>query len=170
MNFFKKFFELQLLMIQHNAGLTDSHPYASGPISWPFLVSGISFWTGNGQTREQIYLIGNFTGWWFCVLALSVFVGILGAEQLARRRGIQAVPEREQDTRVLVLHNAEWSFFCRCTQPPVQHGWILPSRLGIPLWSFLDDESPALPAPVSFSSWCHRPLLTSIVSAICRRI
>lgn len=82
-------------MIQHNAGLTDSHPYASGPINWPFLLSGISFWTSPGSEREQIYMIGNVVDWWFCVLALSVFVGILGAEQIARRRGIQAVPERE---------------------------------------------------------------------------
>lgn len=81
-------------MIQHNAGLTDSHPYASGPISWPFLLSGISFWTGNSTNREQVYMIGNVIDWWFCVLALSVFVGILGAEQMARRRGLQAVPER----------------------------------------------------------------------------
>jgi len=93
LNFFRKFFELQILMIQHNAGLTDSHPYASGPINWPFLLSGISFWTSGAKEKEQIYLIGNFVDWWFCVLALSVFVGILGAEQLARRRGIQAVPE-----------------------------------------------------------------------------
>lgn len=82
-------------MIQHNAGLTDSHPYASGPINWPFLLSGISFWTGTGTDREQVYMIGNVVDWWFCVLALSVFVGILGAEQMARRRGIQAVPEGE---------------------------------------------------------------------------
>lgn len=95
LNFFRKFFELQILMIQHNAGLTDSHPYATGPINWPFLLSGISFWTSPGTEREQIYMIGNVVNWWFCVLALSVFVGILGAEQIARRRGIQAVPERK---------------------------------------------------------------------------
>lgn len=95
MNFFRKFFELQMLMIQHNAGLTDSHPYASGPINWPFLLSGISFWTSAATEKEQIYMIGNFIDWWFCVLALSVFLGVLGAEQLARRRGIHAVPERE---------------------------------------------------------------------------
>ena len=81
-------------MIQHNAGLTDSHPYASGPINWPFLLSGISFWTGSNNNREQVYMIGNFVDWWFCILAVSVFVGVLGAEQLARRRGIQSIPER----------------------------------------------------------------------------
>ncbi|KAJ7577078.1 glycosyltransferase family 39 protein [Mycena floridula] len=92
MNFFKKFGELQLLMLQHNAGLTASHPYASSPINWPFLLSGISFWTGN-EEQKQIYLIGNLVGWWTCVIALSIYVGILGADLLARRRGIAPIPD-----------------------------------------------------------------------------
>lgn len=94
LNFFKKFFELQLLMLQHNAGLTASHPYASGPINWPFLVSGISFWT-DSKDQRQIYMIGNLFSWWTCTVALSVFVGILGADLLARRRGIEPIPDRE---------------------------------------------------------------------------
>jgi len=92
MNFFKKFAELQLSMLQHNAGLTASHPYASSPINWPFLLSGISFWTHN-DTKGQIYLIGNVFGWWTCVLALSVFVGIMGADALARRRNVKPIPD-----------------------------------------------------------------------------
>ncbi|KAF7982557.1 hypothetical protein HWV62_27538 [Athelia sp. TMB] len=92
MNFFRKFAELQLLMLQHNAGLTASHPYASSPINWPFLLSGISFWTDN-EPQKQIYLIGNIVGWWTCVIALSVYVGIIGADLLARRRGIDPIPE-----------------------------------------------------------------------------
>jgi len=92
MSFFKKFAELQLLMLQHNAGLTSSHPYASGPINWPFLISGISFWTEN-DSQKQIYLIGNIVGWWICVIALSIYVGIVGADLLARRRGIQPIPD-----------------------------------------------------------------------------
>ncbi|KAI0923934.1 hypothetical protein AcW1_006746 [Taiwanofungus camphoratus] len=87
MSFFKKFAELQLLMLQHNAGLTASHPYASSPINWPFLLSGISFWTENTE-QKQIYLIGNVVGWWACAIALSVYIGILGADLLARRRDI----------------------------------------------------------------------------------
>jgi len=91
LGFFSKFFELQLLMWQHNAGLTASHPYASAPINWPFLLSGISFWTQNDD-QKQIYLIGNIVGWWTCALALSLYVGILGADLLARRRGINPIP------------------------------------------------------------------------------
>lgn len=93
MNFFRKFAELQLLMMQHNAGLTASHPYASSPINWPFVLTGISFWTEN-ENQKQIYLIGNLIGWWTCVLALSIYVGILGADLLARRRGMDPIPDR----------------------------------------------------------------------------
>ncbi|KAI9456914.1 glycosyltransferase family 39 protein [Boletus coccyginus] len=92
MSFFKKFAELQLLMLQHNAGLTASHPYASGPINWPFLLSGISFWTEN-DTQRQIYLIGNIVGWWSCVIAISIYVGIVVADLLARRRGLNPIPD-----------------------------------------------------------------------------
>ncbi|GAA5966268.1 hypothetical protein JCM3765_002580 [Sporobolomyces pararoseus] len=92
MSFFRKFFELQIAMLQHNAGLTDSHPYATGPINWPFLLSGISFWTGKNDDRQQVYLIGNVVGWWICVMAISIFVGVLGADQLAKRRGLTPIP------------------------------------------------------------------------------
>ena len=91
MNFFKKFFELQGLMLQHNAGLTASHPYASLPVNWPFLVSGISFWTET-ETQQQIYFIGNIIGWWTCVVAVSVYVGIMGADLIGRRRNVKAIP------------------------------------------------------------------------------
>jgi len=92
LSFLRKFAELHLLMLQHNAGLTASHPYASSPINWPFLLSGISFWTENEQ-KQQIYLAGNPLGWWVCVMALSVFTGIIGADLMARRRNIKPIPE-----------------------------------------------------------------------------
>ncbi|KAK7687882.1 hypothetical protein QCA50_009101 [Cerrena zonata] len=92
LNFFKKFGELQLLMLQHNAGLTASHPYASGPINWPFLLSGISFWTQN-EGQKQIYLIGNLVGWWAAVGGMCIYIGILGADLIAQRREIYPIPE-----------------------------------------------------------------------------
>lgn len=97
MNFFKKFFELQILMLQHNAGLTADHPYASQPIDWPFDLSGISFWTDNVD-NQQVYAIGNLAGWWICVLGLSVFVGVVGADGLARRRGIEPIEDRQSSS------------------------------------------------------------------------
>lgn len=85
-NFFLKFLELQGKMISHNAGLTASHPYQSGPIEWPFLIKGISFWTQN-DTRKQIYLIGNPLGMWLAIGSVAVIVGVTGADVLSRRRG-----------------------------------------------------------------------------------
>jgi dolichyl-phosphate-mannose-protein mannosyltransferase len=92
--FFKKYFELQRAMFFHNNALTSSHPYASQPISWPFLLRGVSFWTKD-ETREQIYFLGNPVGWWIASSLLAVFAGILGADQLALRRGLDALDKRE---------------------------------------------------------------------------
>ncbi|CCF49897.1 hypothetical protein NDA10_007841 [Ustilago hordei] len=90
MSFMKKWLELQLQMLQQNAGLTQSHPYASGPINWPFLLQGISFWTQD-QGQQQIYMIGNLVSWWGSVLGVSVFVGLVAADLLARRRGVYPI-------------------------------------------------------------------------------
>ncbi|WOO79452.1 Dolichyl-phosphate-mannose--protein mannosyltransferase 4 [Vanrija pseudolonga] len=106
MNFFKKWFELQVLMLQHNAGLSSSHPYASTPVEWPFCLSGVSFWTNN-DLRQQIYMIGNLIDWWVCAVALSIFLGIIGADQLARRRGIEPI---EDDVRNRMYRNTLFFF------------------------------------------------------------
>lgn len=90
MNFFKKWFHLQILMLQHNAGLSSQHPYASTPIEWPFNLNGVSFWTENDK-QQQIYMIGNLLDWWICSIAVSVFVGIISADLIARRRGIEPI-------------------------------------------------------------------------------
>jgi dolichyl-phosphate-mannose-protein mannosyltransferase len=94
LSFLWKFAELQSLMLQHNAGLTASHPYASAPLNWPFLLSGISFWT-EGEAQKQIYMIGNIVSWWTCVVALSIYVGIVGADILARRRELYPLTDGE---------------------------------------------------------------------------
>jgi dolichyl-phosphate-mannose-protein mannosyltransferase len=92
--FLKKYFELQRAMFFHNNALTSSHPYASQPISWPFLLRGVSFWTKD-ETREQIYFLGNPVGWWIASSLLAVFAGIIGADQLALRRGLDALDKRK---------------------------------------------------------------------------
>jgi dolichyl-phosphate-mannose-protein mannosyltransferase len=94
MSFVRKWAELQRAMFFHNNALTSEHPYASEPFQWPFLLRGVSFWTKN-DTREQIYFLGNPIGWWLTSSLLSVFVGIVGADQLSLRRGIDAVEESE---------------------------------------------------------------------------
>ena len=94
MPFLKKYLELQRAMFYHNNALTSSHPYASFPIQWPFLLRGVSFWTEN-DTRQQIYFLGNPVGWWLASSILAVFAGILGADQLSLRRGVDALDKRE---------------------------------------------------------------------------
>ncbi|CAH7674855.1 family 39 glycosyltransferase [Phakopsora pachyrhizi] len=91
-SFLKKFFELQFAMLHYNSGLTEAHPYASGPINWPFLLNGVSFWTGDPEEGKQVYMIGNVVGWWCCVMLLSIILGVFGADQFARRRGIAPIP------------------------------------------------------------------------------
>ena len=95
--FLKKYFELQRAIFYHNNALTSSHPYASQPIQWPFLLRGVSFWTQN-DTRQQIYFLGNPIGWWLASSLLAVFAGIIGADQLSQRRGIDSLDERRSPT------------------------------------------------------------------------
>ncbi|KAI9322162.1 glycosyltransferase family 39 protein [Dichotomocladium elegans] len=92
MAFIFKFLELQGRMLKHNAGLTKPHPYQSTPIMWPFLIRGISYWSKN-ETREQIYMTGNVFGWWLSVGALAIYAGVMLADILARRRGIEPIEE-----------------------------------------------------------------------------
>ena len=94
MPFMKKYLELQRAMFFHNNALTSSHPYASFPIQWPFLLRGVSFWTHN-ETRQQIYFLGNPVGWWLASSILAVFAGIVGADQLSLRRGVDALDKRK---------------------------------------------------------------------------
>ena len=92
--FLRKYLELQRAMFYHNNALTSSHPYASHPVQWPFLLRGVSFWT-QSETRRQIYFLGNPVGWWIASSVLAVFAGIIGADQLSLRRGIDSLDQRE---------------------------------------------------------------------------
>lgn len=93
MPFLSKYLELQRAMFFHNNALTSSHPYSSFPIQWPFLLRGVSFWTEN-DTRQQIYFLGNPIGWWLASSLLAVFAGIILADQMSLRRGIDAMDKR----------------------------------------------------------------------------
>ncbi len=111
MNFFRKFVELQLTMLHQNNLLTSSHPYASGPINWPFLLSGMSFWTGN-EKQEQIYMIGNILSWWAGVLSVAVYIGIMLADAFSRRRGIYPIPSAIRNRMITStgFFVAAWAF------------------------------------------------------------
>ena len=139
--FIKKWFELQRAMFFHNNALTSSHPYASEPFIWPFLLRGVSFWTQN-DTRQQIYFLGNPLGWWLASSLLAVFAGIVAADQLSLRRGVDALDDRKSFTtssfatnirqvrdRVFItlrdsssssgqritFHSISWDVNCSCT-------------------------------------------------------
>ncbi|CAO3651446.1 unnamed protein product [Cunninghamella echinulata] len=88
--FIRKFLELQGKMLSHNSGLTKPHPYQSSPITWPFMVRGISYWSSD-DTREQIYLTGNIIGWYLGIASVLVYLGVLLADILARHRGIEPI-------------------------------------------------------------------------------
>lgn len=92
--FLKKYFELQRAMFHHNNALTATHPYSSLPYQWPFLLRGVSFWTQE-KTKQQIYFLGNPIGYWITSALLAVYAGILGADQLSLRRGIDALDPRK---------------------------------------------------------------------------
>ncbi|PSK55782.1 Dolichyl-phosphate-mannose--protein mannosyltransferase 4 [Elsinoe australis] len=106
MPFLSKYLELQRAMFFHNNALTSSHPYSSFPIQWPFLLRGVSFWTEN-DTRQQIYFLGNPIGWWLASSLLAVFAGIILADQMSLRRGIDAMDKRTRSH----LYNSTGFFF-----------------------------------------------------------
>ncbi|MCJ1237043.1 hypothetical protein MMC14_005027 [Varicellaria rhodocarpa] len=108
--FLKKYFELQRAMFYHNNALTSSHPYASHPVQWPFLLRGVSFWTQN-DTRRQIYFLGNPIGWWLTSSLLAVLAGIIGADQLSLRRGVDALDELWGPGTRSRLYNSTGFFF-----------------------------------------------------------
>lgn len=106
--FLKKYFELQRAMFYHNNALTASHPYASQPFQWPFLLRGVSFWTQN-DTRQQIYFLGNPIGYWIASSLLAVFAGVIAADQLSLRRGVDALDRR---TRTHLYNSTGFFFLC----------------------------------------------------------
>lgn len=173
--FLIKYFELQRAIFFHNNALTSSHPYASQPVQWPFLLRGVSFWTQN-DTRQQIYFLGNPIGWWLASSLLAVFAGVIGADQLSQRRGIDSLEERELS---ISLHSRFILFgslqpFLRPLQSkhsndkdksnpslgpryalsPLQFHWLLLPLLGSSLPPLLPHGAPTFPAPLPTCPSC----------------
>jgi dolichyl-phosphate-mannose--protein O-mannosyl transferase len=150
--FLQKYLELQRAMFFHNNALTSSHPYASQPIQWPFLLRGVSFWTEN-DTKQQIYFLGNPVGWWLASSILAVFAGILGADQLSLRRGIDALDQRKFNASTITGKSLT---FKRHSLPSLrQHRLLLPP-LGSPLHPLLHNGPPTLPPPLPPRAPCLR--------------
>ncbi|KAJ3022078.1 hypothetical protein HKX48_007118 [Thoreauomyces humboldtii] len=87
LSFLQKFAELQGLMVAHNAGLTKPHPYSSTPITWPFVLRGISFWERKEGLR-QIYLLGNPIIWWTSITGTVMYAAMWLIDRLLLRRGL----------------------------------------------------------------------------------
>jgi hypothetical protein len=151
--FLTKYLELQRAMFYHNNALTSSHPYASFPISWPFLLRGVSFWTKGDEVRQQIYFLGNPVGWWIAVGFLAVFTGIISADQVTRRRGVESIEERNFPSPTPVFSSR--THLCRisltwhsCPRSFIQLNWLLLLRMGSPLFPFLHYGPSTFPAPL----------------------
>lgn len=141
--FLKKWFELQRAMFYHNNALTSSHPYASQPFQWPFLLRGVSFWT-QSETRRQIYFLGNPLGWWIASSLLAVYAGIVGADQLSLRRGIDALDKRKLICCLVCRHADNPRNACTS----LQLNRILLPRLAPALLPILPHGSSAFPSPL----------------------
>ncbi|KAI5966429.1 PMT4 [Candida pseudojiufengensis] len=95
MPFLKKWWQLQGLMFHHNNQLSSSHPFASQPDTWPLALSGVSFYNNN-DTKKQIFFIGNVIGFWLEVCFLSIYVGIVLADQITRRRNYHLLSDKSR--------------------------------------------------------------------------
>ncbi|GAK67607.1 glycosyltransferase family 39 protein [Moesziomyces antarcticus] len=83
-SFLERFWELQNVMWETNAGLTDRHAYDSRPQTWPLLKRGINFWT---KDHRQIYLIGNPFVWFGAFASVLAYLGARGLLMLRAQRG-----------------------------------------------------------------------------------
>jgi dolichyl-phosphate-mannose-protein mannosyltransferase len=83
-SFWERFLELNQVMWETNAGLTDRHAYDSRPQTWPVLRRGINFWT---KDHRQVYLIGNPIIWWGSLCAIMVYCGARALLMLRAKRG-----------------------------------------------------------------------------------
>ena len=96
--FFAKFWELNKVMWDTNAGLVESHTWDSRPSEWPWLRRGINFWyttsltwgsDRRGKDHRHIYLIGNPAVWWPSTFAVVVYLVIKVVSILRWQRGYQ---------------------------------------------------------------------------------
>ncbi|UZJ55999.1 hypothetical protein CBS101457_005319 [Exobasidium rhododendri] len=93
-SFWSRFLELQRVMWETNAGLTERHAYDSRPQTWPVLRRGINFWT---KDHRQVYLIGNPFIWWGSLCAIMVYFGARALLMLRQKRGCKDF----QDTAIV---------------------------------------------------------------------
>lgn len=69
-SFKDKFLETQMRMWNANKNLKEPHIYQSQPISWPFLLRGIAYWS---KDNRQVYFFGNPVIWWSVSIFAIIF-------------------------------------------------------------------------------------------------
>lgn len=81
-SFFDKLIEYHKAMWRINKSFTDSHVYASGPETWPFLTRGISFFGNDAGSSDKltdedgshIYLLGNLAIYYIGFILITVVI------------------------------------------------------------------------------------------------
>lgn len=81
--FFEDLWVTHKTMFAANAGMTQTHPDASTPLSWLIMKVAPFFWAADGRA---LYLVGNPVVWWGSSLLLVV---TLGASVLSRVTRLQ---------------------------------------------------------------------------------
>jgi dolichyl-phosphate-mannose-protein mannosyltransferase len=173
-SFLSKFLELQAVMWQTNAGLTDRHAYDSRPSAWPLMRRGIvrcshvcsvalgltlpvyprttqNFWV---KDHRQIYLIGNPVVWWSSTLAVCAYVAVRLLMFVRAKRGYRDAHHRgfpPSQLLVLARHDADQLF--DSPRDDLRRQPRLPLHgLGSPLFPFLPDAAPAVPSSLPAGS------------------
>jgi len=75
MGFFEKFFELNNVMLNANAGLTATHPYGVKWYTMPLMERSLYYWVRSepNGSYSRIYLLGNPFVWWAVFLGIIIF-------------------------------------------------------------------------------------------------
>lgn len=139
LSFFRKWVELQMVMLEENNLLPRGHPYESRPHQWPLSSGGVAFWCSD-ENRQQIYFLGNLPGWWIATGSLAGFVSVVVIDQLCRARGLNLLrpcmfaPETSCTRLISRFSNRYPISSTQIWQP------LLP-YLGSPLFSILLNES-----------------------------
>lgn len=109
--FMQKFLELQHIMLDQNNKLVMSHPYMSRPVSWPFSLSGVSYWQKDPE-HKQIFFIGNPVVWWSTAFAVCLFGSIFGLDLLSRRRGVYLISNAVRTRYLRATGFFAWAWAC----------------------------------------------------------
>lgn len=152
MSFLSKWYELQILMFDHNNKLSSEHPFASEPQTWPVALNGVSFWTKE-EGRKQIFFTGNIIGYWFEVISIALYAGLVIADLVTRQRAVYSLNKmaREKLYGPLAFFLISWAahyfpFFLMGRQKFLHH--YLPAHMilamfAASLWEtvFTDNQS-----------------------------